>query len=106
VSASDAARHAGRTAAWALELEPLPCLSAGLTAGCKVAIRHPAVQRGALLLTAGSVDVLGGGVPALEAARRRLLAHWNQPLGCSLLTVQVRCSLAARLCYLAAGPPS
>ena len=72
-----------------MELTTIACLSVDLTAGAKLALTNPVLHRGTVLLTAGTVELLGGGVPRLEAARQRLLTHWNQPLGCSLLTVQV-----------------
>ena len=73
-----------------MELHPCGGLSTDLTAGCKVLLIDPVVHKGILMLMGASVRVLGGGVDRLESARQRLLAHWNQPLGCSLLSVQVR----------------
>ena len=73
-----------------MELHPCGALRTDLTAGCKVLLTDPVVHKGILMLMGASVRVLGGGVDRLESARQRLLAHWNQPLGCSLLSVQVR----------------
>lgn len=54
-----------------------------------MAVTDPVVHAGLIMLMGASIRVLGGGVDRLEAARQRLLEHWNQPLGCSLLSVQV-----------------
>lgn len=75
--------------AWAMELHPCGALSTDLTAGCKVLLTDAVVHGGVLMLMGASVRVLGGGVDRLESARQRLLVHWNQPLGSSLLSVQV-----------------
>lgn len=80
----------GKCSAWAMELHKCGALNASLTAGCKVLLTDPVVHGGLLMLMGASVRVLGGGVDRLESARKRLLEHWNQPLGCSLLSVQVR----------------
>lgn len=71
----------------------MTCLHSGLKAGCKVLISNPVFHRGTLLLLSASVELLGGEVASLEAARQRLVAHWNIPVGASLLAVQVRAFL-------------
>lgn len=76
-----------------MELHPCGALRTDLTAGCKVLLTDPVVHKGILMLMGASIRVLGGGVDRLESARQRLLAHWNQPLGCSLLSVQVHPSV-------------
>lgn len=81
---------AGKSTAWAIELSPCGALNCNLAAGCKVLLKNPVVHRGYIMLMAGSIQCLGGCVQRLEGARQRLLAHWNKPLGCSLLSVQVR----------------
>lgn len=80
---------AGKMTAWAVELHHCGALNTDLTAGSKVVLTNPVVHRGMLMLMGPSIRVLGGGVDRLEAARQRLLEHWNKPLGCSLLSVQV-----------------
>ena len=63
----------------AAELRPIPQLSADAAAGLKLAVTDAAVSAGVLLLRPENVDVLGGKVPALEAARKRALEEWAQP---------------------------
>jgi len=57
----------GVTAATAYEVERLPDINAAVPPGTKVAIRDVDVRRGALLLRAGCLHVLGGGAPAAAA---------------------------------------
>ena len=85
---------AGQTSVWALEVHPMPTLKPSLTAGTKLLLMNPVIQRGTILLLRPSdLHVLGGGVAKLEAARQRMVDYWNRPLGCSLLTVQRRRTL-------------
>ena len=84
--------HAGVQTFWAVELHTIAPLTTNLSAGTKVRITNPAVRRGTVMLMTGCLEVLGGRVPLLEDARLRLRQHWNQPVGCSLLTVQARLS--------------
>lgn len=62
-------------------------------------LKNPVVHRGYFMLMTGSIQCLGGCVQRLEGARQRLLTHWNKPLGCSLLSVQV-CLLIMPCCAL------
>eukprot|EP00892_Ulva_mutabilis_P005200 jgi/Ulvmu1/3051/UM015_0091.1 len=80
----------GKQTAWAIELSPCAALNCNLAAGCKVILTNPVVHRGYFMLMGSAVQVLGGSVQRLEAARQRLLEHWNKPLGCNLLSVQAR----------------
>ncbi|PRW59034.1 recQ-mediated genome instability 1 [Chlorella sorokiniana] len=63
----------------AVEYRPTPALHSAMPAGCKLVVQGAAVRRGILLLTPQCCAVLGGGVPRLEDARRRMVAHWSQP---------------------------
>lgn len=65
----------------ALEYRPIPALRSTTPAGTKLLLWDVPVRRGMLLLTQQNCSVLGGSVPALEAARQRMLAHWAQPAG-------------------------
>ncbi|KAI7842146.1 hypothetical protein COHA_004170 [Chlorella ohadii] len=63
----------------AVEYRHTPALHSAMPAGCKLVVQGAAVRRGMLLLTPQCCAVLGGGVPRLEDARRRMVAHWTQP---------------------------
>ncbi|KAL4420941.1 hypothetical protein ABPG77_004570 [Micractinium sp. CCAP 211/92] len=63
----------------ALEYRPIAALRATTPAGTKLLLRDVPVRRGMMLLTPQNCSVLGGSVPALEAARQRMVAHWSQP---------------------------
>ena len=67
-----------------MEYRPTPALHSAMPAGCKLVVQGAAVRRGMLLLTPQCCAVLGGGVPQLEDARRRMVAHWTQPAGVAL----------------------
>lgn len=92
--------RAGAQTFWAVELHTIAPLTTNLAAGTKVRLTNPVVRRGTVLLMVGCLEVLGGRVQLLEDARQRLRTHWNQPVGCSLLTVQVR-----QLCANVTSPP-
>ena len=47
----------------------------------QVVVQGALVRRGLLLLQPDTVEVLGGSVARLEAARQRVLATWSQPAG-------------------------
>lgn len=68
----------------AVEYRHTPALHSAMPAGCKLVLQGAAVRRGMLLLTPQCCAVLGGGVPRLEDARRRMVAHWTQPAGAVL----------------------
>lgn len=74
---------AGAQQVAALEYRSLDFLHAagGAAAGCKVCVTNAEVRDGLLLLTPDSCHLLGGHVPRLEAARQRLLQHWDRPTG-------------------------
>jgi len=63
----------GRQRAQALEYHPLPDLRMQGPAGLKVALTDVHVRHGMLLLQPCNVRVLGGGVAALEGARRKTI---------------------------------
>lgn len=67
-----------------MEYRSTPALHSAMPAGCKLVVQGAAVRRGMLLLTPQCCAVLGGGVPRLEDARRRMVAHWTQPAGVAL----------------------
>ena len=67
-----------------MEYRHTPALHSAMPAGCKLVVQGAAVRRGMLLLTPQCCAVLGGGVPRLEDARRRMVAHWTQPAGAAV----------------------
>ncbi|GLJ49410.1 hypothetical protein SUGI_1045860 [Cryptomeria japonica] len=62
-----------------IEYRPIKDLKVLLPAGVKIAIRNVHVRRGLLMLVPEVVDVLGGFVEHLEAARERLVQEVNKP---------------------------
>ena len=72
-------RAAGCTQVVGLEYQRIPALQSAMPAGAKLAVAEVPVRRGILLLTPNNCWVLGGGVERLDAARQRVVQHWNQP---------------------------
>eukprot|EP00887_Chlorella_sp_A99_P000811 scaffold5.g811.t1 len=72
-------RHAGSMQVVGLEHQRIPALHSAMPAGTKLAVQGAAVHRGMLLLMPHNCWVLGGRVDRLEAARLRMVTHWNQP---------------------------
>eukprot|EP00982_Pelagococcus_subviridis_P008595 30853-Pelagococcus_subviridis.AAC.5 len=66
-----------RVVAW--EYRPIRALGVLTEAGCKVAVTDAEVRGGELFLTEESAAILGGGVDALEARRRRAVEAWARP---------------------------
>ncbi|KAH9318402.1 hypothetical protein KI387_020171, partial [Taxus chinensis] len=62
-----------------IEYRPIKDLMVLLPAGVKIALRNVHVRRGLLMLVPEVVDVLGGVVENLEAARQRLFQEVNKP---------------------------
>ncbi|XP_021716735.1 LOW QUALITY PROTEIN: recQ-mediated genome instability protein 1-like [Chenopodium quinoa] len=62
-----------------MEYRPIKSLEALAPAGFKVAIRDVNVRRGILMLVPEVLEILGGSVEELEAARQRLVQEVNKP---------------------------
>ncbi|KAJ8634162.1 hypothetical protein MRB53_027498 [Persea americana] len=62
-----------------MEYRPVSCLEALAPAGLKVCIRNVHIRRGLLMLVPEVLEVLGGLVEELDAARQRLVQEVNKP---------------------------
>ncbi|KAG9445874.1 hypothetical protein H6P81_012002 [Aristolochia fimbriata] len=62
-----------------MEYRPVKDLDVLSPAGLKICVRNVQIRRGLLMLVPEIVDVLGGSVEDLEAARLRLVAEVNKP---------------------------
>ncbi|CAN6472523.1 unnamed protein product [Victoria cruziana] len=62
-----------------IEYRPIKDLKVLAPAGLKVAVQNVHVRRGLLMLVAEVLEVLGGSVEYLDAARRRLVDEVNKP---------------------------
>ncbi|KAK7318299.1 hypothetical protein RJT34_02998 [Clitoria ternatea] len=62
-----------------LEYRPIQALEVCASAGLKVAITNVFVRRGLLLLVPETIEILGGLVEQLDAARKRLVDEINKP---------------------------
>ncbi|XP_031491199.1 recQ-mediated genome instability protein 1 isoform X2 [Nymphaea colorata] len=89
-----------------IEYRPIKDLKVLAPAGLKVAVQNVHVRRGLLMLVAEVLEVLGGSVEYLDAARRRLVDEVNKPpRGRRRPRGEVVSSLVERA-RLAAWPPS
>ncbi|XP_068665357.1 recQ-mediated genome instability protein 1 [Aristolochia californica] len=64
---------------FAMEYRPMKDLDIFSPAGLKICIRNVQIRRGLLMLVPEIMDVLGGSVEDLDAARRRLVEEVNKP---------------------------
>ncbi|XP_061373770.1 recQ-mediated genome instability protein 1 isoform X2 [Gastrolobium bilobum] len=62
-----------------MEYRPIKALEVCASAGLKVAITNVHVRRGLLMLVPETIEVLGGLVDQLDAARKRLVDELNKP---------------------------
>ncbi|XP_066345674.1 LOW QUALITY PROTEIN: recQ-mediated genome instability protein 1-like [Miscanthus floridulus] len=62
-----------------MEYRPIKALAVLAPAGLKIIIRNVHTRRGLLMLVPEAVDILGGVVDELEAARDRLVSEVNKP---------------------------
>ncbi|CAB4280467.1 unnamed protein product [Prunus armeniaca] len=90
---------------FAMEYRPIQALEALAPAGLKVAMCNVHIRHGLLMLVPESVEVLGGLVEELDAARQRLVDEVNKPPRGKRTRNGVVPPLATRL-TLAAWPPN
>ncbi|KAK7399255.1 hypothetical protein VNO78_10434 [Psophocarpus tetragonolobus] len=62
-----------------MEYRPIKALQVCASAGLKVAITNVHVRRGLLMLVPETIEILGGMVEELDAARKRLVEEINKP---------------------------
>ncbi|KMS97689.1 hypothetical protein BVRB_5g124730 [Beta vulgaris subsp. vulgaris] len=74
LSMTDGVQHV-----FGMEYRPIKCLEALAPAGFKVVIRNVNIRRGLLMLVPEVLEILGGSVEELEAARQRLVHEVNKP---------------------------
>ncbi|KAI4336347.1 hypothetical protein L6164_014884 [Bauhinia variegata] len=88
-----------------MEYRPIHALDNCVPSGVKVAISNVHVRRGLLMLVPETIEVLGGLVEQLDAARKRLVDELNKPSRGKRTKIGVLPPLAARA-TLAAWPSS
>ncbi|GAU50844.1 hypothetical protein TSUD_76120 [Trifolium subterraneum] len=97
-----------------MEYRPIKALEVCAASGLKVAIMNVQVRRGLLMLVPETIEILGGLVERLDAARKRLVDELNKPargnreakLGQTFLTRNGVLPPLATRATLAAWPPS